>query len=639
MSPISRRTLLGSAVATGAALGAGALPAGLQQALAAPAQQGTLDDVEHVVVLMQENRSFDHYFGTLNGARGYGDSSLLRFPNGSDVLHQRLLGSVGGTTLLPWHLDTATSDAQRIFDLDHSWDGTHSAWANGQYNNWVPAKSWYTMGYYRRQDIPFQYALADAFTLCDQYFCSTMASTNPNRLYLWSGMVDPHGTGGGPVVDNSEKGYAWTTYPERLQAAGVSWKVYQQEDNYDDNALAWFKQYQNASKDSPLHVNGMVKRGPDDFAQDVAAGNLPAVSWVVAPTDQSEHPNHPPAQGADFTSSYVLEALAAHPEVWAKTVVLLNYDENDGFFDHVIPPAAPDGTPDEFINGAPIGLGPRVPMIVISPWSRGGRINSEVFDHTSVLRFLENWTGVREPNISAWRRTVCGDLMSAFDFRTPATTFPPLPDTKKLLADLAEQHKKVLPPLFPPLVQHFPEVEPGDRPSLPTGYRFGSSSRTDTAKGLLWITIDNLGTLGAGLSMYTVNHRRFGAWRYTLPVGGSVTDYFSAQSVSGGPYDIDTHGPDGFLRGYQGDVRTWTNPAKAHPEIAAVEEPNGIRLTLTNTGGKAATFTLPTQQITVAPGGSEAAVVPATNAGRYDFTVTADTGDGFARRFAGRLQP
>ncbi|WP_244809163.1 phospholipase C, phosphocholine-specific [Streptomyces sp. So13.3] len=636
---MSRRTLLGSAVATGAAIGTGVLPAGLQQALAEPARQGTLDDVEHVVVLMQENRSFDHYFGTLSGARGYGDSSLLRFPNGSDVLHQRLLGSVGGTSLLPWHLDTTTSDAQRIFDLDHSWDGTHSAWANGQYNNWIPAKSWYTMGYYRRQDIPFQYALADAFTLCDQYFCSTMASTNPNRLYLWSGTVDPRGTAGGPVVDNSEKGYTWTTYPERLQAAGISWKVYQQEDNYDDNALAWFRQYQNASKDSPLYVNGMVKRGADDFAQDVANGKLPAVSWVVAPTDQSEHPNHPPAQGADFTSSYVLEALAAHPEVWAKTVVLLNYDENDGFFDHVIPPAAPAGTPDEFINGAPIGLGPRVPMIVISPWSRGGRINSEVFDHTSVLRFLENWTGVREPNISAWRRTVCGDLMSAFDFRTSTTTFPALPDTKKLLADLAEQHKKVLPPLFPPVVQHFPEVEPGDRPALPTGYRFGSSSRTDTAKGLIWITVDNLGSLGAGLSMYTVNHRKFGAWRYTLPVGGSITDYFSAQAVSGGPYDIDTHGPDGFLRGYKGDARTWTNPAKAHPEVSAVEAPDGVHLKLTNAGGKPAVFTFPGHQVTVAPGASATAVVPSATARRYDFTVTADTGDGFERRFAGRLQP
>ncbi|MCQ4042369.1 phosphocholine-specific phospholipase C [Streptantibioticus rubrisoli] len=654
MSPISRRTLLGSAVAGGAALGSGALPGAVRQALAATGRRGphgTLDDVEHVVILMQENRSFDHYYGTLNGVRGYQDTSLVRLPNGSDVLHQKLLGTLGGTTLLPWHLDTSTSDAQRIFDLDHSWNGTHSAWANGRYTNWIPAKSWYTMGYYRRQDIPFQYALADQFTLCDQYFCSTMASTNPNRLYLWTGMIDPRGTGGGPVTDNSEKGYTWTTYPERLQSAGISWKIYQQDDNFDDNPLAWFKQFQNAPKDSPLYTRGMVKRGPDDFAQDVASGRLPAVSWVVAPTDQSEHPNHPPAQGADFTASYVLDALAKHPQVWEKTVVFLNYDENDGFFDHVVPPVAPDGTPDEFVGGAPIGLGPRVPMIVISPWSRGGRVASEVFDHTSVLRFLENWTGVKEPNISAWRRTVCGDLMSAFDFRHKnSTAFPTLPDTKKLLADLAEQDKKVLPPIFPPIVQTFPETEPGDRPALPIGYRFGSSSRTDPAKGLLWTTVDNLGRLGAGLSIYTVNHRAFGAWRYTLPVGGTVTDFFSAQAVSGGPYDIDAHGPDGFLRGFKGDVRTWNDPAKGHPEITATEHADGVRLTLSNEGGKPVVFTVEVNKalfapssaprtVTVAPGGTARVVLAPTSAGRYDHTVTADTGDGFERRFAGRLHP
>ncbi|WP_329578549.1 phospholipase C, phosphocholine-specific [Kitasatospora sp. NBC_01250] len=650
MSPLSRRALLGSAAASGAALGLGALPGSVQQALAAPAAPGTMDDVEHVVVLMQENRSFDHYFGTLNGVRGYGDTSRVRFPGGSDVLRQKLLGTVGGTDLLPWHLDTSTSDAQRIFDLDHSWGGTHSAWANGQWSNWVPAKTWYTMGYYTRQDIPFQYALADNFTLCDQYFCSAMTSTDPNRLYLWSGMIDPNGTGGGPATDNSKSGFTWTTYPERLQAAGISWKVYQQQDNFDDNALAWFKSFQTAPQDSPLYQRGMARAGADDFANDVAAGTLPAVSWVVAPTAQSEHPNYPPAQGADFTSAYVLQALAAHPEVWAKTVVLLNYDENDGFFDHVVPPVAPDGTPDEFIGGVPIGLGPRVPMIVISPWSRGGRVNSEVFDHTSVLRFLENWTGVKETNISAWRRTVCGDLMSAFDFTTSNRTFPALPDTKQLLADLAEQDKKLLPPLFPPVIQKAPQVEPGDRPALPTGYRFGSSSRTDTTTGQLWITLDNLGTLGAGISMYAVNFRQFGAWRYTLPVGGTVSDFFSALGVSGGPYDIDAHGPDGFLRGYQGDVRTWSDPAKGHPEVASVETPDGVRITLTNQGGKPVVFTIGANSafgaagstpatVTVAPGGSAEAVLAPTAAGRYDYTVTADTADAFARRFAGRLQP
>ncbi|WP_406288810.1 phosphocholine-specific phospholipase C [Embleya sp. NBC_00896] len=643
MSPLSRRGFLGAAAASGAglAVASGLSPAVREAAAATAGASGTLDDVEHVVILMQENRSFDHYFGTLRGVRGYGDRSLVRFAGSGDVLHQRLLGTAGGSTLLPWHLDTATSNAQQVPGLDHSWGGGHSAWANGQYSNWVPAKSWLTMGYYKRRDIPYQFALADAFTVCDQYFSSAMASTNPNRLYLWTGTVDPAGSAGGPVVDNSEPGFRWTTYPERLEAAGVSWRVYQQEDNYDDNALAWFDNFRTAPQSSPLYVNGMARRGPKAFADDVAAGALPAVSWIVAPTEESEHPNYAPAKGAHFTASYVLDALAAHPEVWAKTVVLLNYDENDGFYDHVVPPTAPTGTPDEFVNGAPIGLGPRVPMIVISPWSRGGRVCSEVFDHTSVLRFLENWTGVREENISAWRRTVCGDLMSAFAFTDKDVSFPTLPDTRVLLDELARQKWK-LPPLIPPLAQQQPVQESGERPALPIDYRFATTSRTEADKGLLWIEVANTGRLGAGFSMYTVNHRQFGAWQYTVPAGGTVEDFFSAQGVSGGPYDIDVHGPDGYLRGFKGDVRTWTNAAKAHPEAASVDLPGRrLEITLGNAGGAPATFTVrgagADRTVTVAPGANSRETVDAQSTGHYDVTVTADTGDGFARRFAGRL--
>ncbi|NUS56332.1 MAG: DUF756 domain-containing protein, partial [Streptomycetaceae bacterium] len=434
----------------------------------------------------------------------------------------------------------------------------------------------------------------------------------------------------------------------RLEAAGISWRVYQQQDNYDDNALAWFKQFQNAPQDSSLWVNGMTRRGATAFADDVAAGRLPAVSWVVAPEAQSEHPNYAPAQGADFTASYVLDALAKNPAVWAKTVVFLNYDENDGFFDHVVPPTPPAGTPDEFVNGQPIGLGARVPMIVISPWSRGARTCSEVFDHTSVLRFLERWTGVRETNISQWRRTVCGDLLSAFAFTSTNVSFPTLPDTKKLLDDLAGQRWK-LPPLTPPIIQHQPGQESGDREGLPLAYAFATSSWTQSDNGTFWIKVANTGQLGAGFSMYTVNHRNFGAWQYTVPAGGSVQDYFSALGVSGGPYDIDAHGPDGYLRGFKGDVRTWRDAGKAHPEAAVVDRPGRrLTLTLTNSGGKAAVFTIAANAaegasggsattVTVAPGETYQTDLAATAAGRYDITVTADSGDGFTRRFAGRL--
>jgi phospholipase C len=240
MPSLSRRTFLGAGAAATAAVGVNALPASVLRAAAATASgsgTGSINDIGHVVIFMQENRSFDHYFGKLSGVRGFGDTSLLRFPNGSDVFHQTTSGPSGGSVLQPWHLDTATTNAQRIVDLDHSWSGTHSAWNGGLYNNWIPAKTKTTMGYYARADIPWQYALADAFTVCDQYFCSVQGPTNPNRLYQWSGWIDPNGTGGGPVTDNSEKGYTWTTYPERLQAAGISWKVYQEADNFDDNPL------------------------------------------------------------------------------------------------------------------------------------------------------------------------------------------------------------------------------------------------------------------------------------------------------------------------------------------------------------------------------------------------------------------
>ncbi|MEE4546837.1 phospholipase C, phosphocholine-specific [Streptomyces sp. V4-01] len=651
MSPVNRRTFLHSAGALGAAVGLEALPAALRAASAAAATgSASLDSVEHVVIFMQENRSFDHYFGTLQGVHGFADTARLRFPAGSDVFQQTRSGSAGGAVLRPWHLDTATTDAQRVSDLDHSWSGTHSAWNGGLYNNWIPAKSAKAMGYYTRADVPWQYALADAFTICDQYFCSVQGPTNPNRLYQWSGWIDPAGTAGGPVTDNSEAGYTWTTYPERLQAAGVSWRVYQETDNYDDNPLAWFTSFRNAPTGSALYQRGMLKTTDSvaAFTADVAAGTLPQVSWVVAPAARSEHPAYPPAYGADYAGR-VLAALAAHPDVWARTAVFLNFDENDGFFDHVVPPVPPAGTADEFVGGAPIGLGPRVPMTVISPWSAGGRVCSEVFDHTSVLRFVEQWTGVAEPHISAWRRTVCGDLTSAFDFTRTSTAFPGLPDTAALVrqADAQDSLPAANAPSSSPAQ---PAQETGDRPARPLGYRFDTTSWTDTATGRIWFKTVNSGTLGAGFAAYTVNHRAFADWRYTCPVGGSVSDYFSAQTYGGGPYDFDLLGPDGYLRGFQGDVRTAASTTKAHPEAAVTDRGDGatLTLTLTNGGHAAAVFTIAANVAHGASGGSARTVqvaagatwtgtVAATAAGRYDVTVTADTADGFARRFAGRL--
>jgi phospholipase C len=247
--------------------------------------------------------------------------------------------------------------------------------------------------------------------------------------------------------------------------------VYQQADNFDDNALAWFAAYQQARPGSPLYENGMRRRGPDAFADDVTAGKLPQVSWIIAPTAQSEHPGYAPGPGAEFCSG-VLRALFAHPKVWAKTVLFLLYDEPGGFFDHVRPPLPPRGTPGEFVAGQPIGLGYRVPAVVCSPWSRGGYVSSETFDHTSLIRFIERRFGVREPQISAWRRKTCGDLTKTLNLAHPDLSIPALPGTAALAAASERACSLNLPGLPPLLSQEMPRQEPGTRP------RRGPSVRT-----------------------------------------------------------------------------------------------------------------------------------------------------------------
>ncbi len=240
--------------------------------------------------------------------------------------------------------------------------------------------------------------------------------------------------------------------PEVLEDAGVSWKVYnpvgtlytpQFIQKYglvaSDAILPYFSQYQDAS--SPLYQKAFLPLYPNDFTADIASGQLPAVSWIIPPAGYDEHPSSPPALGEWFTSQ-VLAALTSNPEVWSKTVLFHMYDENDGFFDHVPPPVAPKGTAGEYVTvsplpsdamgtAGPIGMGFRVPMLVISPFSRGGHVASQVFDHTSQLRFLEERFGVKAPNISAWRRRVAGDLTSALHPRSADSSVPTLPSTSK----------------------------------------------------------------------------------------------------------------------------------------------------------------------------------------------------------------
>jgi phospholipase C len=469
MSDLTRRRLLGGAAASAAA--AALLPANVQKALAAtPSRRARLSDIKHVVLLMQENRSFDHYFGTLSGVAGFDDPGAITLSSGRSVFSQPDPQNPDGYTL-PFHLDTTSTSAQSIPSTSHAWDVQHDAWDNGKNDNWLPAhraadgaNGPYVMGYHTREDIPFHYALADAFTICDHYHCSLFGPTWPNRMYWMTGMIDPAGTGGGPILGNSAPagGYTWTTYAERLTAAGVSWKVYQQSDVDGKNMLAEFKQFQNAPVSSPLYRSGMQFQPVGAFEYDARHDNLPAVTWILPSDVDSEHPNWTPAAGAAYIASKI-DAIAANPDVWAKTVFILSYDENDGLFDHVVPPTPPAGTAAEFVGGLPIGGGFRVPAIIVSPWTAGGYVASQDFDHTSQLQFLERLTGVPEPNISAWRRQTFGDLTSAFRFGTSVRP-PTLPDTHGSLL-LSDYEVSQLPaPTLPGASQTVPHQEPGRRP-------------------------------------------------------------------------------------------------------------------------------------------------------------------------------
>jgi phospholipase C len=658
-----------------AGVGAAALPPGVARALELPANRatGTIRDVEHVVILMQENRSFDHYFGTMRGVRGFGDPRPIALPNGRPVWNQP--GKTGpdgqqGPEVRPFRLDAAASRAESIFSLDHSWKGGHARWM--RHDAWIAAKTPLTMGYFTRADIPFYFALADAFTVCDAYYASIFGPTNPNRLFLWTGTSGLAAGNDGEIVitnppqeknetadparDSKEfAGLDWPTYAERLQEAGVSWRIYQEYDNYGDNGLAYFKRFRGASADDELHKlartwapgstaeNAKASDGQflvDQFKADVMADRLPQVSWIVPPFRLCEHPSATPSDGAWLTAR-LIAALAANPKVWARTVFILNYDENDGFFDHMPPPVPAAGAAagkmtvpadSEVYHGEPVGLGPRVPMIVVSPWTKGGFVNSQVFDHTSVLRFLEARFGVPEPHISPWRRAVCGDLTSIFDFRTPNAARPSLPDASAQVARAAAG--KALPfPKAPPTPEPHPRQEPGQRPARALPYDFQVAGHL-AADGFA-LAIENTGQAGAAFNLYPAGpgEPRF----YALRPGDRVED---VAPVAGGAYDFALHGPNGFLRTFKGQA------GATRPVAAGRFDPKTGRLVLTleNHGpapvtlevASAAYLDAPPRLHRLAP---QATVTDAwdlkASHNWYDLIVTCAEAPSFQRRLAG----
>jgi len=461
---MNRRTFVASAATVAGAAGlAGVLPENLARAATRNPREFDLSQVKHLVFQMQENRSFDHYFGTFPGARGFNDPTAIRLPTGRPVFQQPDPANPDGY-LEPWHMSTITTGAAAVPSLSHDWRDQHASWNQGAMDGWLlthlasdgDANGSFTMGYYTQEDIPFHWALAKAFTLADNYHCSVMGPTDVNRLFWEEGGNDPQGKAGGPVIETGGvRDLTYESGPETLYNAGISYKFYQGIGWPQDTITSYFTKFQSPGQVPAALYNAVTSTGtlwgngtpggigdPENptpasnsemgFEEDCANGVLPDVSFIGSKSGYDEHPAAIPAAGAQFLATK-LEALASNEELWNTTVFIINYDENDGFFDHVVPPtpnfekypeefvtlASPAGTPG---GGLPLGAGFRVPAFVISPWTVGGRIFSEVSDHTSGLRLIEAVAAagglsgagpVTFPNVSRWRRATFSDWTPA----------------------------------------------------------------------------------------------------------------------------------------------------------------------------------------------------------------------------------
>ncbi|WP_447778113.1 phosphocholine-specific phospholipase C [Variovorax boronicumulans] len=736
----SKRKFLRNSFGTVASIAAlSGFPPAIRRALAIEANNvtGTINDVQHVVMIMLENRSFDSHFGTFKGVRGYGDRFVAPAPNGYNIMYQTFTKATPVGTYIPFHLDETKGNAQRAGGTPHSWSDSQAAWDHGRMNRWPDSKDPLSMGYFDTAEVPFQRALADAFTLCDHYHCGMHTGTIANRLFYWTGTNGPNGqspTDGGKVnvavlnnqynggndIGPSSEGWTWTTYADRLEKAGVKWKVYQSlVDNFGCNEMMSFRHWRAELEKLPADrrplfvpatdiTQDVTRAGPfydssiDDalsplakgfhntmpygfletFREDITNGKLPAVSWIIAPSVYSEHPGYSsPAQGGWYIQE-VLDALTANPEVWSKTVLLINFDENDGFFDHLPAPCAPSVSADGSIAGAttlsssdvaveyhnytpatssqppidgrPYGPGPRVPMWIVSPWSRGGWVNSQVFDHTSVLQFLEKRFGVIEPQISAYRRAVCGDLTSCFNFVNPnADTLPTLSGrSTKADADalaLAQIKAGTLERPSATTTSKLPVQATGTRPSRALPYALHVTARTDSSakKVTLLFANESSGKAGAVFHVYDELHLDRIPRRYVVEAGKRLEGSWDV-SYDRGAYRLWVLGPNGFHRQFVGDLREQDD--QRGPEIQVCYEacsPAELTLKLHNISSTSCSFVVTAEAyrndgpwtIEVVAGGVGQLNWSLADSGNwYDFSATCSTQKIFQRRFAGRVE-
>lgn len=710
-----------------------------------PAEGSTVWDADHVVILMQENRSFDHSYGSLRGVRGFNDPRAVTLPNDHKVWLQT---NAKNETFVPFRLNIKDTKATWMRDLPHSWENQVRARNDGKYDKWLSEKQSgnkdykdipLTLGYFNREDIPFYYAFADAFTVCDQNFSSSLTGTTPNRLYLWTGSIrEDNDFNKKANVKNEDIEYDrpayWKSFPERLEENGIDWRIYQNEislpvgfrgeeyswlSNFTDNPIEWFENYQvrfhpeyreylqqrvlslpeeietlkkqvaesgekkdrdqlaglersyktaleDLQKYTPENFNRLpafqknihrkafttnrdhadyhslteVETGSGEkmavpkgdvlyeFRKDVKAGKLPPVSWLVAPQNFSDHPSAP-WYGAWYISE-VLDILTQNPEVWKKTVFILCYDENDGYYDHVPPFVAPHPDkpetgrasagidlmaeqvnlehekqrPYDRVVDGPIGLGYRVPLVIASPWSRGGKVCSEVFDHTSILMFLEKFIAkrykkeIREENITEWRRTVCGDLSSVF---TPfqAGEFNEFVQKNEFLQSIRSAKDKEVPTNYKALSEEeirqinsspekspwMPQQEKGTKKALPVPYElYADLSLSANGNPELKLAVGS--TFKTGGAPFFANSRKetgeFQSRHYTLKKGDTLRD---ALARAGELINIKVHGPNGFYRSF----RAWEVPVEvsvSYPKNRQGKPLGDIEFHIRNISGK-----------------------------------------------------
>lgn len=823
----SRRDFIkkASILATGTGL-LNSLPPSIQKALAInPAAGTTFLDAEHVVILMQENRSFDHCYGTLQGVRGFNDPRAIRLPNRNKVWLQT---DDQGNTFAPFRLNMHGSNATWLHSLPHSWENQVDARNKGWHNRWLQAKQTgladykhipLTLGYYNREDIPFYYALADAFTVCDQHFCSSLTGTTPNRLYLWSGTVrEKPDFQVKANVKNEDVDYGkwakWKSFPERLEEQGISWRIYQNEislpsglagekdawlANFTDNPIEWFENYQvkfhpeyrqhlldvqgtlpgeiaeleekiktlsgadltkaqrelnrkkefyeTSKKDLELytpenfvklsdfqkniHQRAFTNNRKDphyrelstfeytekgekrslelpkgdifhQFRKDVESGTLPTVSWLVAPEKFSDHPTAP-WYGAWYVSE-TLDILTQNPEVWKKTIFILTYDENDGYYDHIPPFIAPhherpnsgkvssgiDASvervnpihekqrpyqdPEKQSREDAIGLGFRVPLVIASPWSRGGNVCSEVFDHTSVVQFLEGFLSAKtkkqivESNISEWRRTVCGDLTSVFKpYNGESIKLPTFVDKEPFIKGIHEAQFQGKPSSWKafsnaevarinqgdPAFDWGGKQEKGIRKSCALNYELYVDGAVKNQQFELSFKAGNSvfgkKSNGSPFMVYTSKPYQ-NAWgesrNYAVKAGDTLTDTWDIHAFEDKKYHLEVYGPNGFYRSFQGDGETAPLETALSYEVKNKKLTGNVIVDLKNNSGQNVVcvvedlaYKTPSKMVTVVKNSTTTLRLDLQKSHHwYDFVVKIGSNPDFERRYAGHVE-